>query len=101
MLGRFRLRFKRQNLHPLILNMLSIKYKNQKGFAHPFLLLIVIAVLAVVVFAGLRVHKNTLPPCQTTSGTNCDKNNIVASKSPSACKGKGPATITAAPIALT
>src|SRR5438105_3649805 len=75
--------------------------------AHLKLAVMVIVFVAVVGIGLAAIRHRTsslntskLPPCETDTGTNCDRNNITG-KHQTACVGKGPATITASPIALT
>jgi hypothetical protein len=63
--------------------------KGQKGFAHPFLLLIFVIVIAAVGFAGYRVYKKHSPnPLALTSEAS------------PGCNNKGTVPITASPIGL-
>ncbi len=79
-------------------------HKNQKGFAHPFYLLLFIAVVAVVGFTGWRVasnHKNGVTTSKIlSSNASTDDKAIAAGKSLSGghCNGSNETTFTHLPM---
>lgn len=60
---------------------------------------IVMALVLACGASGTSTTSRSLPPCQTATATGCDKTRIVSDQS-GACKGSGPARITASPVAL-
>ena len=75
-------------------------YKNKKGFAHPFLLLIFIAVLAAIGFAGYRVVHKAALDTETETSTPTPGDSLAAGKQLSSgyCKGTGETTFTHLPM---
>src|SRR5689334_10888568 len=78
--------------------------KNSKGFAHPFLLLIVVVVVAAIGFAGWRVvskNSNSKSPSKIlSSNASADEKAVAAGKSLSnnQCSGSGETTFTHLPM---
>jgi hypothetical protein len=68
--------------------------RNQNGFAHPILLVLFITVVTGIGFVGWKVHLNS--NSSSVNGAPTTSHGAMNG----GCKGKGSATITASPIAL-